>query len=167
MVFDLALSIGGARSKTVYPGSDPNYSSRPIREFLFANLKVKIVYCICGSEFACENNIAGFTGIQVYMTTKNSGNLSPDEDVLEILIKSGLISADQKQEIQVKKPRVKNRLEQIRVMGTSPSAKSKILNPVTIVDIITSLELQRPDAPGKTLDEETIYLALARAWKMP
>jgi general secretion pathway protein E len=101
------------------------------------------------------------------MTTTISGNLSPDEDILEVLIRSGLISGDQKQEILVKKARVKNRLEQIRFMGTASSAKSKIINPVTFVDIISSLELQRADTLGKTLDEETIYQALARAWKIP
>ncbi|MBN1627758.1 MAG: type II/IV secretion system protein [Deltaproteobacteria bacterium] len=102
------------------------------------------------------------------MSKKNTGNLLPDEDVLDILLKAGLISEDQRQEILVKKARIKNRLEQVRTMGSaSPGSKSKIVNPVTIVDIVASLGFQRVDAPGKTLDEEAVYQALARAWKMP
>ena len=91
----------------------------------------------------------------------------PDEEILEVLIGSGLITEDQKQEILVKKARIKNRLEQIRFTGRASSGKSKIENPVTIVDVVSSLVLQRSDAPGKILDEETIYQALARSWKIP
>ena len=102
------------------------------------------------------------------MTLKNTDSTILDDDILSILVVSGLISEDQKQEITVKKARVRNRLEQIRIMGSATSAsKSKIINPVTIVDIISSLEFQRADVPGKTLDEETIYQALARIWKIP
>lgn len=102
------------------------------------------------------------------MAKKNNGNLLPDEDILDVLLKAGFISEDQRQEILVKRARIKNRLEQVRAMGSaSPAAKSKISNPVTIVDVISSMEFQRTDVPGKTLDEETIYQALARAWKIP
>jgi general secretion pathway protein E len=102
------------------------------------------------------------------MIAKNTDNLFSDSDILRILLKYGLISEDQRQDIQVKKARVKNRLEQIRIMGrASSSPKSKIENPVTLVDIISSLELPRADVPGKTLDEETIFQSLARAWKIP
>jgi len=101
------------------------------------------------------------------MQNGNDINFS-DDNILKILLKSGLVSEDQKQEILVKRARVKNRLEQIRVMGRASSAsKSKIVNPVTLVDIISSLELKRADVPGKTLDEETIFQTLARAWKIP
>ena len=47
------------------------------------------------------------------------------------------------------------------------SGKARISNPVTIVDVIASLQLERADDPAQLLDEETIYLALARAWKIP
>ncbi len=102
------------------------------------------------------------------MNTQNTDNVFSDGYIIKVLLKSGLITEDQKQDILVKKARIKNRLEQIRVMGRDSSAsKSKIVNPVTLVDVIASLELQRADVPGKTLDEEAVFQALARAWKIP
>jgi general secretion pathway protein E len=91
-----------------------------------------------------------------------------DESILKVLLKFGLISEDQQQEISVKKSRIKGRLEQIRAMGSASSgARAKIANPVTIVDIIASLEIPRADNPARVLDEEIIFQALARAWKIP
>lgn len=101
------------------------------------------------------------------MIAKSTSDVFSDDNILETLLKSGLISKDQKQEVAVKKTRVKNRLEQIRMGHATSAHKSKITNPVTIVDIVTSLELQRADDPSKTLDEETIFQTLARAWKIP
>jgi general secretion pathway protein E len=98
----------------------------------------------------------------------NCDTVFSDENVLKILVKFGLISEDQKQDIFVKKARVKGRLEQIRVMGSAASgAKAKIVNPVTIVDVISSLGIPRADDGSRALDEEVIYQALARAWKIP
>jgi general secretion pathway protein E len=102
------------------------------------------------------------------MNTQNTDGAFSDGYIIKVLLRTGLITEDQKQEILVKKSRVKNRLEQIRAMGRAASAsKSKIINPVTIVDIISSLELHRADDPARTLDEETIFQFLARAWKIP
>jgi general secretion pathway protein E len=91
-----------------------------------------------------------------------------DENVCNILLRSGLISEDQNQEILVKKNRIKSRLEQIRVKGgVSSEPRAKIVNPVTLVDVICSLEFQRADNPERKLDEEIIFQSLARAWKIP
>jgi general secretion pathway protein E len=101
------------------------------------------------------------------MVKKTNAGFS-DENVCDILLKYGLISEDQKQDILVKKTRVKSKLEQIRTMrqGSSPS-KGRIGNPVTIVDIIASLDIMRADDHSRVLDEETIFQALAQAWKIP
>jgi general secretion pathway protein E len=102
------------------------------------------------------------------MSTNITNTAFSDENILKVLVKFGLVSEDQKQDIFVKKARVKSRLEQIRVMGSAASgAKARIVNPVTIVDVITSLEIPRADKPESTLDEEIIYHALAKAWKLP
>lgn len=102
------------------------------------------------------------------MMIKDRNSIFSDGDILAILLRFGLISEDQNQEILVKKARVKSRLEQIRVMGSSSSgSRAKIVNPVTLVDIISSLEFKRVDNPEKTLDEEIIFQALAKAWKIP
>jgi len=105
---------------------------------------------------------------QAAMNTQNVNSVFSDGYIIKVLLRTGLISEDQKQDILVKKTRVKNRLEQIRAMGgVSSASKSKIINPVTLVDIISSLELTRADDPDRVLDEETIFQVLAKAWKLP
>jgi len=91
-----------------------------------------------------------------------------DDNVCQILLKTGFISEEQNQEILVKKNRIKSKLEQIRAMRRgSSSSRGRITNPVTIVDVISSLDLERADDPSKVLDEETIFQVLAKVWKIP
>jgi general secretion pathway protein E len=90
------------------------------------------------------------------------------ESVCKILLKQGLISDDQKKEILLKKDRLLNKLEQLRAMKqTSAASKGKIRNPVTSVDVIHSLKMERADDSSKVLDEETVFQALAKSWKIP
>ena len=90
------------------------------------------------------------------------------ENVCKILLKQGLISENQKKEILLKKDRLLNKLEQLRAMKqTSAASKGKIRNPVTIVDVIHSLKMERADDSSKVLDEETVFQALAKSWKIP
>jgi len=101
------------------------------------------------------------------MAQKYRRNFS-DENICNILAGLGLISESQKQNITVKKKRIKSRLEQIRAMRQSSSGnKARIGNPVPIVDVISSLDLERADDSSKILDEETIFQALAKVWKVP
>jgi len=91
-----------------------------------------------------------------------------DDEILQILLKNRLITDEQNKQIQVKKKQIKSKLEQIRAMRNSKSgSKIKIGNPVTIIDIITSLEFDRADDNTKVLDEETIFQVLAKAWEIP
>ncbi|MFC1820745.1 GspE/PulE family protein, partial [Thermodesulfobacteriota bacterium] len=91
-----------------------------------------------------------------------------DDNICQVLLKSGLITEAQNRDILVKKNQIKSKLEQIRAMrSASGGSKSRIGNPVTIIDIITSLGLERADDPSKTLDEETIFQVLAKVWKIP
>jgi len=48
----------------------------------------------------------------------------------------------------------------------SATSKARISNPVTIIDVISSLQMERADDPTKSLDEDTIFQALAKAWKV-
>jgi general secretion pathway protein E len=91
------------------------------------------------------------------------------ENVCKILLRQGLISEIQKTEILLKKDRLLNKLEQLRAMKqTSPSSKGRrIRNPVTIIDVIHSVKMDRADDSSKVLDEETIFQALAKSWKIP
>ena len=101
------------------------------------------------------------------MVKKIENGLS-DKNVCSVLLKAGLLSKEQVSEILVKKDRIRSKLEQIRNMGQrSVSTSGRAVNPVTIVDIIDSLELKRTDNPQKTLNEETIFQVLAKAWEIP
>ena len=95
----------------------------------------------------------------------SSEKLSGD-NVCKVLQKFGLITEPQKKDILSKQGRLTAKLEQIRAMRQSPG-KGRISNPVTIIDVVSSLELSRADDSAKILDEETIFQALAKFWKIP
>jgi general secretion pathway protein E len=97
---------------------------------------------------------------------QNASDRFSPQHVCKVLLKLGLINQDQTKEIMAKKDRLLIKLEQIRAVRKS-SGKGPISNPVTIVDVITALKLERADDPAQLLDEETIYQSLARAWKIP
>jgi general secretion pathway protein E len=86
--------------------------------------------------------------------------------VCKILSNSGLISEGQKKEILLKKEPLKRKMEKARAMK-KPSSKGRFQTAVSIVDVIAALNLDRADDPSKVLDEETIYQALAKGWKIP
>ncbi len=91
-----------------------------------------------------------------------------DNNICQILISAGLLNKEQTKQILVKKNQVKSRLTQIRAMRQSSSgSKEKSIPPVTIIDIIASMELNRADDSSKPLDEEIIFQALAKTWKIP
>ncbi|MBW2029135.1 MAG: type II/IV secretion system protein [Deltaproteobacteria bacterium] len=93
--------------------------------------------------------------------TRNSKRGLSDDHVLKVLLKFGLISEDQGKQVFNKKNDIRRKLERER------ASKGRVKNPVTIVDIISSMDLDRADDPSKALDEETIFQALAKAWKIP
>jgi len=90
------------------------------------------------------------------------------ESVCQILLKKKLISKKQAKEILGKKETVRTRLENAwkKKAAALPDGK-KITNPITGIDVIVSLQLNRADLPNRELDEETIFQALAGAWKIP
>lgn len=90
------------------------------------------------------------------------------QDVCRILMKGGLISKEQGYEVLKKKDALQAKLEKLKMIrDASGSASPAIINPVTIIDIISFLKLERKDDSGKELDEETIFQALAKEWKIP
>jgi general secretion pathway protein E len=101
------------------------------------------------------------------MPSKNINKFT-DDNICSILLKTGLIDEAQNKEIQVKKNQIRSKLKQIKaIRGTSSGSKTRMESPVTIVDIIASLELKRADDSSKILDEETIFQVLAKVWKIP
>ena len=84
-----------------------------------------------------------------------------DESIFRALREHGLMSRDQAEEIRLKRRPLTRRLER-------DAARSGLMarTPVTLIDVIVMLNLDRPDGAGK-LDEETIYRTLAREWGFP
>ena len=101
------------------------------------------------------------------MARNDENTLSPDS-VCQVLLDRKLISSKQRQEILRKKDGLQRKLEGIRArQQTSASLKATGRSPITIMDVIASLNLDRADDPDKTLDEEIIYQALAKEWGFP
>ena len=99
---------------------------------------------------------------------ENSGNPFAIETICQTLLEDGLVTDRQVKTIFKKKDVAHEKLERLRTqrLATSHSAY-KIINPITNVDIITSLELTRADNPSWLLDEEIIFQTLARKWDIP
>ncbi len=101
------------------------------------------------------------------MPKRRSDPFSP-ENVCQVLLKKGLLSVDQKDEILRKKDGLQKKLERLRAMRqASTSSKARVQSPITIIDIISALDFIRADDPEKALDEEVIYETLAIEWKIP
>ena len=89
------------------------------------------------------------------------------EHVCRVLLKRGLISKEQRQEIFNKKDTLQKKLEKLQVIkNASGGSSSKVINPVTITDIICFLKLDREDDPTREIDEESIFQVLADEWKI-
>ncbi len=93
---------------------------------------------------------------------------SAAKDVCLALMKDGLISDLQTEEILKNKDIIQERLElqQAELKASSPYG-NKILTPITIIDIINHLNLARDDNASLKLDEEVIFQALATDWHIP
>jgi len=89
-----------------------------------------------------------------------------EDYVLKVLQKLRLISEDQTKEVYTKRKDVRRKLEKLRAVRQA-SSRGRIMNPITIVDVITHMELRRADDSATILDEETIFQALSKAWKTP
>jgi general secretion pathway protein E len=83
--------------------------------------------------------------------------------VCQILIRAGLLSKPQAKEVLEKQDRVRARpAEQQR---RHEADEERV--PVTIVDVIASLNLTRGDGAKGLVDEDSIFQALAAAWRLP
>jgi len=95
------------------------------------------------------------------------GNPFAIETICQTLLENGLVTDRQVKTIFKKKDTAQEKLERLRAqrLATSHSA-SRIINPITSVDIIVSLDLSRADNPSWPLDEEIIFQTLARQWNI-
>lgn len=100
--------------------------------------------------------------------TNDSSNPFSVENVCQTLLESGLVGDAQVKTIFKKKDAAREKLERQRAQRLASSrSEFKIINPITIVDVIVALELSRADKPSWPLDEEIIYQNLARKWEIP
>jgi general secretion pathway protein E len=90
------------------------------------------------------------------------------QNVCQTLLNNGLLTNIQIKEISKKKDVAREKLERQRAQRLAASrSELKIVNPITIIDVIVSLELSRADKPSWPLDEEIIYQTLAKKWNLP
>ncbi len=91
-----------------------------------------------------------------------------DERIFQVLVKQQLISASKAGEILKRKTSLKEKLSKQRKKNLDPDLPSaRIETPVTMIDVIDVLNLKQETRPEVALDEEAIYQALAKAWKIP
>jgi general secretion pathway protein E len=87
--------------------------------------------------------------------------------VCQALFKSGHITESQAKEILKKELSLRKRLEGLRAkQKEATSEKGAIYDPITIIDVLTPLNIQRADDQFKGLDEEIVFRALAKQWGM-
>ncbi len=89
------------------------------------------------------------------------------KNVCRTLLKRGLISKEQTEDIFKKKDTLRQKLEKLQMLrDASGGPSSRIINPITIIDIISFLKLDRKDDPNRELNEETIFQVLAEEWRI-
>ncbi len=90
------------------------------------------------------------------------------QKVCRILVKKKIISKEDAADILKQYPRIRQGLEkarQARAAAAPPGVK--INNPITVVDVIVSMNLARADTDIGAVDEECIFQALAAEWEVP
>lgn len=97
------------------------------------------------------------------MASENNNPMS-DDNICQVMLESGLLSIEQAEQIIRKKDEFKKTLQK---RLNSMYSGIKVANRVSIIDIIASLNLDRPDNPALKLDEETIFRVLSKKWGFP
>jgi general secretion pathway protein E len=90
------------------------------------------------------------------------------DNVCNTLFQSGLITDKQRKGIMNKKGDIFKKLEDRRAKKSAllPPG-NRIENPITIIDVISSLNLKRKDRTAWNLDEEIIFQVLTKKWGIP
>jgi general secretion pathway protein E len=87
------------------------------------------------------------------------------KNVFRALLKAGLISKAKVKEVLDKRESVEKKLEE-RLKGQR-AAGIKVADSVSIIDVISSLDVERADGAFGRLDEDTIFQCLAKEWGIP
>ena len=101
------------------------------------------------------------------MATGANNSFSP-KTVCQTLLKKGLISKDQAKEILGKKETVRSQLANARKKrAIALSDGIGLADTVTIVDVISAMNMTRADKGAGPLDEDLVFQTLAEKWNVP
>ena len=90
------------------------------------------------------------------------------QNVCRMLEEVGLVSAKQAKAVARKQINLKQKREKKLSRQNPPTGNGqKNPEPVDIIDVIASMNLERADDSSRILDEETIYQTLADKWQFP
>jgi general secretion pathway protein E len=90
-----------------------------------------------------------------------------DEKILEILSLEGLLTDEQRKSIASKAPEQRQKLQQIEKVKASGLPGQGIESPVTMIDVVASLQISLSGKETGVLDEERIVKALTKHLKVP
>ena len=91
----------------------------------------------------------------------------PDEKILKIITHEGLLTPEQCKSIISKAPEQRRRLTQLKRVKTGGLPGQDIEHPVTIIDVIASLQISLSGKEKGVLDEEQVVRAVAGHLKVP
>ncbi len=89
------------------------------------------------------------------------------KNVCQALLKSGVLTADQAQEILQKESSLRKRLDKLQQQQRKEEAAGGIYNPLTLIDLLTPMNIHRADDVFKGIDEDIIFQALSKEWGLP
>jgi general secretion pathway protein E len=95
----------------------------------------------------------------------NNQSLLSAKNICQALLNKRLIEFAQAEEILKKKEILKSRLEKHR--NRKNASGDRNINPVSIVDVIASLNLKCSGPDARIIDEDLIFQVLAQEWKIP
>jgi general secretion pathway protein E len=87
--------------------------------------------------------------------------------ICQSLLKKGLIKRGQAQTILGQEEKIRKKLEDQRAKQKGVDRTREIVNPITSIDIIVSMNLVRADYETRVLDEDVIFETLAAGWGHP
>ncbi len=93
----------------------------------------------------------------------------PAKEICRILLERRIISPEQNKEILGKYTTIRRKIEASQDQQVqSPDSKVFVPRiPITIIDVIASLNLKRADDPARPLDEDLMAQTLADHWEVP
>ncbi len=84
--------------------------------------------------------------------------------ICQSLLKKGLLKRGQAQTVISQEDRIRKKLEAQRAKQKGGDRTREIVNPITSIDVIVSMDLVRADHETRVLDEDVIYQTMAAKW---